>query len=66
MTFLNTDSETLKWILNQMELNNLPKSFAYKIQATCAVTGNGLNASLEWLTPTIKENRRAHVTATYL
>ena len=60
------DSEKIKYICFVSELKNLPSTITYKIQGTCAVTGNGLNASLEWLTRTIKENRRTTVKATDL
>ena len=55
--------EELKKVL---ELNRLSPTTQFKIQATSGLTGSGLLASLDWLTRTIKENRRKTVTATYL
>ena len=49
-----------------LELNRLSPTTQFKIQATSGLTGNGLSASLDWLTRTIKENRRNPVIATYL
>ena len=49
-----------------LELNRLSPTTQLKIQATSGLTGNGLSASLDWLTKTIKENRRKTVIATYL
>lgn len=49
-----------------LDLKRLPPSAQVKIQATCGVSGNGLLPALDWLTKTIKENRRKNVTTTYL
>ena len=53
-------------LIKYLGLPNLPPTTQYKLQPTCGVSGSGLAASLDWLTKTIKENRRKNVTETYL
>ena len=55
--------EELKKVL---DLSHLSPTTQFKIQSTSGLTGSGLSASLDWLTRTIKENRRKTVIATYL
>ena len=55
--------EELKKVL---DLSRLSPTTQLKIQSTSGLTGSGLLASLDWLTRTIKENRRKTVIATYL
>jgi signal recognition particle receptor subunit beta len=56
--------DELHKVLNLKDLSRI--SAQVHVEPTCAVSGNGLQAALEWLTRTIKENRRKTVTTTYL
>ena len=63
------DAASDEELIKVLELNRLNSKFSqtqWKIQPTCALTGEGLEASLEWLTRTIKDNRRKTVKTTYM
>ena len=53
-------------LIKYLSLGVLPRTTQYKVQATSGLDGRGLAASLDWLSRTIKENRRKSVTETYL
>ncbi len=61
-----TEEELIK-ALDLKKLNSkVMSNTQWRIQSTCAISGEGLDPAMEWLTKTIKENRRKTVQTTYI